>query len=171
MTACSSNLRQIALALRMYQEDWNGDLPLEPFVDTWMFQQWPNDPLKPYTKSGAIYHCPDADTSHGTLASDYWMRSALLPEAKDKKRIRPEPRTVLVYCDNHIRRRDFTPDAGEYLVLRADASVSRVPAAAVVKWLYLNGRWIAPGEGSDRILGASIWPVFPQEPWPPEFVQ
>lgn len=168
MTACASNLHQIDLALRMYQEDWNGNLPIESFVDSWRFPQWEgHNSLKPYTRNGDIYHCPESSKN---LANDYQLRSALLPEAaNNKKLLRPDPNTVLVICDTHVLRRFSRVEEGTYLVLRASGAVQRIPSGQVKVWQYQNGKWRPPG--SFPQLGASIWSVFPDEIWPLTFTQ
>src|SRR5258708_20452165 len=40
--------------------------------------------------------------------------------------LQPAPNTVLVYCLNHIQH-NYPQNAGEYIILRTHASVSRVP--------------------------------------------
>src|SRR5260370_22817394 len=58
---CLSNLKQIGLALQMYEGDW-ARMPTEGFVDSDRFPQWKDhDPLQPYTRNRAIYHFPEAD--------------------------------------------------------------------------------------------------------------
>ncbi|MDW8027833.1 MAG: type II secretion system protein, partial [Armatimonadota bacterium] len=70
---CSSNLRQIGLALRMYAQDWHGFAP--PYSNSYAWT--PNDfyknqavlledAFKPYVKDKAIWLCPQ-DPHSGSI--------------------------------------------------------------------------------------------------------
>src|SRR5438034_1376587 len=108
MTTCVSNLHQIGLALQMYQSDW-GRMPTETFADSDRFPQWKShDPLAPYNRSGAIYHCPEARPG---LAGNYAYRAAFslsIPESgapvvSDDRTIRLQPTSVLAFCPEHAK--------------------------------------------------------------------
>ena len=163
MTTCTSNLHQIDLALRMYLEDYNGALPLTSMIDTRMVA-W-DDPIKSYTKNADIYHCPEGRRE---LLTDYAMRSANLPEARLNNRTWLfTPDNVLAYCESHLFR-DITgrQTSGEYVVLRGNGSVKRIPVGFVPIWWYHDGVWHTPEE---HYATGSMWPVFPDETWPPRF--
>jgi len=77
---CTSNLKQIGLAVQMYAQDWDGLLPFA--------NQFPADPppadqyhqggpgvydiLEPYTKNEKIFQCPsDKDNMYATQGTSY----------------------------------------------------------------------------------------------------
>ena len=175
--ACTSNLRQIGLALRMYQSDWGGDLPRSRWAD-WRFARLPKpvvDPLRTYTQSDAIYHCPDEDIGCGSGICDtsYAYRGGLLKQLG--KVVVPQPGSVVAYCYSHAVMGSSTwspqglrPGTGQYIALRLDGSVQQVPAPRVHIWSYEDGHWLAPGTPGkpDPLVG--VFPVFPDEPWPPQ---
>ena len=83
-TTCTSNLKQIGLALEMYASDWDGLLPLaneypaSPPVpsggDPAQYQGPPSivDILAPYTKNRQIFRCPsDKDKMFQTQGTSY----------------------------------------------------------------------------------------------------
>jgi prepilin-type N-terminal cleavage/methylation domain-containing protein len=166
-TTCVSNLRQMGLALQMYQSDW-GRMPNDTFRDG------SGDPLQPYMRSGAVYHCPGARSG---LAGNYVYRGAFsltdrepgVPFINDARTIRLSPTSVLAFCQEHTRpapKPSFYE--GSFVVLRADISVKRIPAAQASLWGYGGGRWTPPPLGVVP-NGTILFPVFPEEPWPPEF--
>ncbi len=158
---CVSNLRQIGAALRLYQADYDNQFPNESFKDSVRYPLW-SDPLHSYIKTTAIYHCPDGDSG---LTSDYRYRISNLAGAGPKKIMLPEAANVIVYCSSHVFREFSHTASGVYLVLKNNGSVQEVPASNAAIWEYKGGKWsLNNGE-----LGASVWPVFPDEPWPPKF--
>ena len=170
---CISNLRQIGLALKMYQQDWDR-MPTESFVDSIKFPMWKGkDPLQPYTKNSAIYHCPEARSD---LAGNYLYRAALSftyhapgeAYTSDAKTIQLSPTSVLAYCTEHVTFVSSGKWSGVYMVVRADGSAKRVPAESVVEWgyRYSDGTWHSPVPAGG---GYALFPVFPEEPWLPVF--
>jgi len=167
-TVCVSNLRQIGLALQMYQADDSGVLP-PMFGDASSIpvnERTGLDTLQPYEHDPALYHCPDRrgpiPESH-FLREDYQYRVQDLLQIQDKDGqpeaiVRPAPLSVLLYDWHHTQGRDTT-----YSILRANGSVSYVPLSRAVSWSYLpGGRWVQ-GAGDPEME------VFPDEPWPPQF--
>lgn len=172
MTTCSSNLRQIGLALQMYQSDW-GRMPTEGFVDSHILPEWKGqDPLEAYTKSGAIYHCPEAQAG---LAGNYLYRAAFSLThhesgeryISDNRTIHLQPTSVLAYCQEHTKIDRAFRYAGSFVVLRADISVKRIPGDMAVTWGY-SDKWLSPPLVSPP-SPTHLFPVFPDEPWPPQF--
>jgi prepilin-type N-terminal cleavage/methylation domain-containing protein len=161
-SACSANLHQIGAALRLYQSDHDGELPRESYADSVRYPQW-RDPLAPYTTNTGIYRCPGGP--YGSV-TDYPYRISLLLGAGPKALMVPQPNSVIAYCATHVTGEYSRAASGEYIVLRDNESVKQIPASSATIWSYKDGRWTR-GEG---ILGASLWPVFPDEPWPPTFV-
>lgn len=121
------------------------------------------DLLLPYEHSPNIYHCPDRPAppaSQVRLDYNYRVEDLLrlygLPfNANINSVIKPAPESVLVYDSFHP----------VYLVLRADGSVSRVANSEAVDWDYSNRQWERTGAN----WGGEYTPVFPGEPWPPQF--
>ena len=182
-TVCVSNLRQIGLAIQMYQADHNGILP-ETFGDTREIaadeiaaEQRPAlDPLLPYEHDPAIYQCPDAPYHEDGLSGpfgevylDYNYRVAELldcnhwsiPCGIPSAVMKPEPMSVLVEDRQHCNSERL------YLILRENGSVSRVPEGQTQMWQYYSGMWRS-GNGGDPNQ-SQPWLVFPNEPWPPQF--
>ena len=53
--SCLSNLKQIGIAISLYQEDYDSQLP--PLGSDW------NSTLESYTKTSVIFHCPIVESS------------------------------------------------------------------------------------------------------------
>ncbi len=170
---CVSNLRQVGLALHMYQSDWDR-MPISQFVDSEMPGWKGHDPLQPYSRSGAIYHCPEAQSG---LAGNYEYRAALSlsepvsgqPPADDAKTIDLSPTSVLTFCFEHAKITPQHTFEGSFNVVRAGGSCQKIPAGRVAYWVYSysSRQWVAP-PASQSTMGR-IFAVFPDEPWPPEF--
>ncbi len=166
-TVCTSNLRQLGAAFRMYEADYDGQLPRAHFHDS---ARWGgSDPLAAYTRNGQIYYCPDGDPN---LGADYLYRVSSLAGLPDDPSpnhprlvMAPAPSSVIVYCDSHVQAPYAPLASGNYIILRHSGAVKQVPAGAAVIWAYLHGAW----SHDWHAVGASIWPVFPDEPWPPTF--
>jgi prepilin-type N-terminal cleavage/methylation domain-containing protein len=160
ITTCSSNLHQIGLAVQMYDSDWGGLPP--NFTDITKGRRY--DELNSYTRNSEIYHCPS--TFNKLLLRDYAYRMYSLREAGPERVLRPAPDTVILYCFNHVDRA-ASPKTGTYVALRWNGSVQRIPAGKVVTWSYNGGKWHPPGPVPPG--DTSLWDVFPNEPWPPDF--
>lgn len=166
VAVCESNLHQIDIAIRMYQEDHDGAYP-ESFSDNVGLPKnglgHSYDPLYPYLHNPTVYHCPDADTPQPFLRNDYRYRVGDLlnfPESPHAV-MKPEPSSAVMYDTNHGQGTDTT-----YLVLRVNGSVSQVSDKLVTNWQYTDGHWQVWqtfGNATYR------WPVFPGELWPPQF--
>ena len=61
---CTSNLKQIGLAIIQYQQDYDGYFP--GGIDTNWQNAWPSN-VQPYVKSIAVFSCPD-DTNQSLIA-------------------------------------------------------------------------------------------------------
>jgi prepilin-type N-terminal cleavage/methylation domain-containing protein/prepilin-type processing-associated H-X9-DG protein len=72
-TSCLSNLKQIALAIQMYTQDYDEIYPLEYNVPG----NWPlwEDELQPYIKNWQIFHCPSYNTTnvYGAYGWNWYM--------------------------------------------------------------------------------------------------
>ncbi len=186
-TVCESNLHQIGLAIQMYQNDNSGALPLH-FFDASALpapEQADHDLLLAYAHDPDIYHCPNetlpAPAPHsGLLRLDYHYRAYDLLSYDDTHGlpdaiIKPEPSSVLVYDDNHGRdQKAGQPYKGyaaevTYVVLRADGSVARIAGEQTADWFHSTGNIFLPF--TPPLTSGEPWPVFPSEPWPPQFEQ
>jgi len=91
-TVCTSNLRQIGIAVRMYVQDFDETFPIFQAYNTAASGGAPGtaghlgveDELKPYTKSQPLFRCPDdlggpatgKASYHDTYGSSYRFTSA-----------------------------------------------------------------------------------------------
>ena len=81
---CLSNLKQIALGMRMYARDWDGRLP-----DSACWQ----DQLDPCIKNRQVYSCLDGEQGRGTTY-------AMNPRLRGKKASDfPKPDEVIAFYD------------------------------------------------------------------------
>ncbi len=58
--SCESNLKQIALAIHMYTQDYDGDFPAHWIIDNSVspaYECWP-DVVQPYIKNSQVFICP-----------------------------------------------------------------------------------------------------------------
>jgi prepilin-type N-terminal cleavage/methylation domain-containing protein/prepilin-type processing-associated H-X9-DG protein len=73
---CASNLRQLAMAIHQYMQDWEGGLP--------EFYAWGRTPeqflsfrwyshIMPYLRNQAILHCPSDTIDSGRRAVPFWF--------------------------------------------------------------------------------------------------
>jgi len=149
-------------------------MPLTKFVDP-TYPGWKgHDPLEPYTHSGAIYHCPEADAK---LAGNYEYRAALSlsqpksgqPVDDNARTIVLSPSSVVAFCWEHTTYLQDHRLTGSFNVLRADTSASRIPASRAAIWTYdySSRTWIGP-PASHTAMGR-LFPIVPEEPWPPQF--
>ncbi len=168
MTTCASNLRQVGFALRMYQEDWDKMSPsnTQNNVQTvWAV-------LKPYAKNTEVFHCPDWTSAATRGIYSYTMS----PGPNNEVRL-PIPGTVVVYCVQHCSDNDgqdnldLKCNPGVFVVVREDASTSRIPGGKVKNWFYVQGQWYQQGQEPPQPIGSEGYsiPRFPGEAWPPEY--
>ena len=165
---CASNLRQLGQALEMYRQDW-GQYPLEGWVDTAQVLEPVTDPLAPYAKTAALYHCPEAGLH------PYNYRASLEIGADDEtgsayRLFQLAPSSAIGYCVSHVQRDKAGRESGFYQVLREDQSVTRVPAESVGYWTYRDGQWLPPGTPARSESPEPTAAVFPGEPFPLPFL-
>ncbi len=158
-TTCLSNLWQIGLALNLYEQDWGQYAPQGWNDNSQGLEVVLPDPLAAYTHGAALYQCPET-------RCDYSFRGSLeLDMQGHYKSSQMTPDSVLAWC---AHRFDTEKDkSGFCQILRQDMSVSRVPAADVKTWYYINGTWQPNAPASESYQpGVS---VFPGETWPLPF--
>jgi len=68
-TSCTSNMKQIGLAIVQYQQDYDEVYPTG-LQDSWWANTWVLN-VQPYVKSIAVFHCPD-DSSTTLAAPINW---------------------------------------------------------------------------------------------------
>ncbi len=160
-TVCLSNLRQIGQALLMYQQDYNGRMPLdEPLRhvnhNSGATGKGENQ-LKANGATADVLRCPEQSGPGYQWRIRFDLRHAIDPKEKDQpdappsdknhKRVRHEPNSVVAYCYRHLTEGyqsrpwgAYTMGPGVrkgiYLVLRADGTAQRVPAGQVMLWDY-----------------------------------
>jgi prepilin-type processing-associated H-X9-DG protein len=92
--SCQSNLKQIALGVMMYTQDYDGRCPL---ADKWTGQ------LDPYLKNNQIFRCPSAGIGQTTppgapIATDYGYNAAL--SGFEMAKVKSPASTVLIFESN-----------------------------------------------------------------------
>jgi len=77
ISSCSSNLKQLALAIQLYSQDYDGKLPSAIFPNK--IVGWANG-LQPYVKSTQIFQCPQENNWPQRVPqpnepgfTDYWF--------------------------------------------------------------------------------------------------
>jgi prepilin-type N-terminal cleavage/methylation domain-containing protein/prepilin-type processing-associated H-X9-DG protein len=76
--ACSSNLRQIALATIMYTQDWDGDYPMVHYDDVTVPPYFCYVTLSSYLKTTAVVRCP---SQLNQTTPGYWINANYWPGA------------------------------------------------------------------------------------------
>ncbi len=185
-TTCTSNLHQYGLAIQLYQNDYEENLPVgtilkwrNPKGDGTFF---PEDstrdmvlPLKAYGGGDVAFRCPHRNE---LFLARWIMRFQAKPG--ESRILEPLPSTVLTECHHHLTQgwygasnwESYVGDPalrkGFHLVLRADGAVGKVNANAVKQYTYkqVNGAdvWTLCNETDDCF---SAHDVFPDETWPP----
>ena len=183
LSACLSNLRQLGLAVQMYENDSDGHLPAED-PQMVLFGRGKaahtHNPLGKYGMTAALFRCPEAGKWYGA-ATDYQIRFVLMPlrldNTADFLRLEPEPGTVLAFCkwhledaqhENYGQRPDgtlFWKNKGFFNVLRVDGSVARVDSGQVQP---KGWEW---GEFAGKYQDLNLYELFPGEPWPPRLTR
>lgn len=78
-SSCQSNLKQIALGIFMYAQDFDEHIPVPAFASTAVYG-WANA-LQPYLRSTQIFQCPSENTPPNPGPSvngytDYWINAS-----------------------------------------------------------------------------------------------
>lgn len=169
MTSCASNLHQAALALSVYQQDFDS---LPPFVLT-KEGNYSWAAVQPYLKSTLVTRCPYSwRNDQGIYCTAKWQLHGH-PRALNTN-------TVLAYCVQHLDRADnngIVLDKGFYMAVFGDGSARRIDARQTSRWLFKSGNWMLEREaqmswqarGKVRAKPEPwVETRFPGEPWPPE---
>ena len=130
--SCSSNLRQLGLAMSAYASDYDGTLPIEwggpqapirvsaystvvPSTYWGPHSPWDgvvvNGMLHPYTRNNELYHCPGAPKAvvPGRVAVSYLYNR--LATGRPLSRFAGVSHTVLL-CDGNVRKRNIGYELG-----------------------------------------------------------
>lgn len=152
--ACPSNLKQIALGMFMYAEDYDGKLPSAIFHDKTV--GWANG-LQPYMRSYEIFQCP-IETNHRQKTphpnqprfTDYWMNSNL--SGMDSNHVkRPEQLIMLGDGDG-----GSPASTASYAINRLPAAWLQLPNSPATRhwgganYAFADGhvKWLHPNEVS-----------------------
>lgn len=183
-SVCFSNLRQVGAALALYRTDWDDQNPKDYVVRDPKPQRHAWILLETYSKTSAIFRCPDeAGSEYDSLGYIYRTGPKKVDE-KDRTVLGVEPTSVTVFCMEHLKKHviktgigtlaeyDETPEKkhiGMFQYLTADGSVHSVDANAVEPWVSDGIEWfslltVPPG----KVTSIRTF-KFPHEPWPPDF--
>lgn len=123
-TACTSNLKQIALAAMMFAQDYDDKFAFKPAT----FQK----ALLPYIKNEAVFRCPEHSKNGAVASPSYVMNSHLAGKAV--ARLKVPARTVLFF-EATAGKMDFRHD-GRAGVAFADGHVALVTPeqAKTLRW-------------------------------------
>ena len=176
---CESNLHQLGLAVQMYQQDWNGVLPANgPALCVGPCGGAERmDFLHPYDADRATYRCPEDNTPspenqlvffynyQGQNYLPHNPNSTLARDPAEPPPFKLASTSVLMFCEKHSQQANTSSGGmGNYLILRADGSVSQVPIQNISWWHYNDGQW-----RQNEFEHTYMYRVFPNEPWPPQF--
>lgn len=182
MTACASNLHQVAIALRLYANDNDNEYPPNDVDIRDMLaqgQQSAWSALLPYTHDRNVFHCPDERSRFDKIIG-YQYRVGLHEKITDPF-VRPAPPgsgTVVAWCEQHTLRSGDSgwaiengTEVGPIIVVREDGSTATIPSGQIESWAYQQGQWHQmSNDGLPCPQDAYCDLRFPGEQWPPENV-
>jgi hypothetical protein len=179
LSVCGSHLNSIGKAAILYQNDYDGCLPIRNPREGLLYggqgttPQILPDPLRRYGMGLESYQCsagPARQTEPAKQLSDYIVRftidfSELNGNRSLSYRIDPNPSTVLAWDWNHTGG-NLLATGTKWTYLRADGSVATVATEALKKsFLKSDGSW----REDDPLAQGTYQFVFPGETWPPGF--
>lgn len=92
-SACSNNLRQIALGLQQYTQDNDRRFPPMPDFSGNEGEGWISS-LEPTVKSPGIFQCPSESKKGDRFATDYWLNANFL--GKSNVRVRTAVSVIML---------------------------------------------------------------------------
>jgi len=149
-TNCQSNLKQIGLAIKQYNQDYNYKFPPVNLGK----QGWA-DMLQPYLKNTQLFQCPKANSKHPDGKIDYFYNARVAGQAEEK----------FEYIANTIMTGDGIADAP------SNANLTTFPAAWVTEekspaWRHLEGanygfadghvKWLKPTSVSNEKASSTV---------------
>lgn len=169
-TTCTSNLRQIGLAVHLYEEDYDDQMPYIDWngsVDEKRRIHGP-DLLAPYGTTEDLYLCAERrqDRWAPVRAASYVQRYSICYNDVDithviNWRIRPNAESVIAFDPNHATQ--LGPGGtGILLALRHAGNVERIPPSALV---VHSENFLGIDENAYRL---PQWWQFPRETFPPD---
>jgi prepilin-type N-terminal cleavage/methylation domain-containing protein len=125
--ACLAQLRQIGQAFAMYRQDFGAYPPWNAYGQR----------LKPYLKEERLWVCPSHQAPPGMQVAISYMNRLNGDHLWDTGK-ELGPRSVIVYCDSHIKIEGYDRQhggnpisSGDYAVLRHDGAAELIPADKV----------------------------------------
>ena len=123
-SSCQSNLKQIALGIKQYEQDYDEKFPLaKPWIDV----------LQPYLKSEEVFNCPSLPNSQ---RYGYAYNSKL--SHKPEQVLTSISETVAVYETNVLKRNAY--GMGENIAYRHLDGANFAFADGHVKWFAKAGK-------------------------------
>lgn len=182
-TTCLSQLHQVGLAAGMYQADNEGQLPPDQIIQTNPPARLAWDLLLPYTKSKAVFICPDALETDDKYVGYIYCAGVVKLTDKTRKFYGVDGNAVVAYCLDHTAKHpvgfnmatDFDLDStghhkGMVNAVRLDASAISVDGSRLEEWVYaIDGQWYPLRSVPKGLNYSNRTFRFPNEPWPPAF--
>jgi prepilin-type N-terminal cleavage/methylation domain-containing protein len=175
-TACEARLRQFALALNLYRNDYDGKGFIWATYDgkgnRYPFNSY--EPMASYLGSGQTVWCPEP-TSDPMVARDFYHYSTWNDTISGDPRhtilrrpFTPDAGNVVVFCANHTTTDDLRPGfapflrIGTYPFIREDLSMGLADSRRMEVWFYDSAGWST----TSSPFSAAVL-RFPGVPWPP----
>jgi len=191
LSACASNLHQVAHALALYENDSDGKAPHDRIIDDDNHsdldpthrQAW--DALAKYAASRQVFRCPSSHRGNQDLLGyGYQATSVSIQDGQDRHPLRFEPTSVVAFCWEHVQIHpdpshpdmDEVPEdaeghaIGRFNAVRADSSVFNIDAKQVDLCGYdpIGKQWVRLWNRPRNLNLYGMIQRFPGDPWPPE---